>query len=1344
MIDNGTAGGIMLDGSEEDRKSIETEPAEKQMVERHRNNNRDVHMMIHDNGRRMGSQENIYDMRRLIRKLEMETHEKAATTTESAGLNSEQEKTNNIFFISGNSSHTRQQDQAHTNNNSERSVQSSIDQDGLDSNAQEVDVVYEGTPHKLTNQLLWDSSFDQHKTDNSQLVKEQEGVNLPTDTAEGFNSDSKLYYTHSEDSHTRQDQDSIPSSSQHPSSIHDFALSPRLAAPHPVHPVSPTFSRFSHLSVPANLSPISPSLLSSSANTPTTSPSTTSHTFYRDDPLREVTAEEYSKFVGQGLRNHKYWMDMYGNPSTLPPMAWCQHINAGSSSRGVPMMIVAVPADVTKSYNQPKIKANHHSTIHYNPFAPPASRQTVTMPEATWEGGGKNCLSQLRREMLRPLRSEKKVDAWVGSSEMGGCGGYMVETDNHRIYMNVFRPPGPANDVIVSCLCPRFNLDAPCKPSARWEAHSIAKAGWMDKDGETDDPEEEEERDEERETKVDEKKKREGREDVPEAVMGMAGGYTIGSDGTAGTDSDISIHRSEERLLMEGHVYGLDVHVWPHTCVAICSRKVAEDGCVQPLLVNGCPVSDDVDFRIHTQLYGSFSNPSSTTPPSVKLTRNSIVFSMVKPVFGEDMLNHSHSKPITIRCSMTTFKKTKPSLNTLCSGYRQQEAYTWGSKVFKMPSHIQQKTATSYPTATIALHSRRLQSNKPATRSRRKGTASNKGVGDIQRYKAYMGEESGSGETANVPNRIFRSGDDQCSMARLVSAVEMDYMMTDSHDKLCGTSIGGYVPSVIDGKDDEAKNNREDRDDVSGRQKTSDRQSREKDNSGIKSRDEAVDRGGRETLSSALDRVGSVKRKLRVPGTNVSSQEMKKATMMQMTRWKNMRGEEMIRSHMDHVSDKEKANPTSYRFGPITKQGKYEYQQAYNELMRQRIDTGRYQHINTQVAVDSPIDSTTAISHHPLSTHGQYQPQHTRPREQRDAYRIPVDPREELYGTQASMDDNNLYGNSFLQPQGRPGRYNGMTYNDERAIQRVSNEIVWDRWATQWSRNPNSRSTEVQVGNDLGFLGIGGDLDNRAALINTGWGDWVVSASSSERDQEVGVGVVKGNYGVNIDRANRDRATSVEVVARGTEAATLIDLTDRDYGQRIKVRNLEIAVRHDFDEFAKQDEYELATAVSVFYKGVAISAESDVVDTEYGVSLGVRGYQVSVMRDFNERQTELQGNFGNGWQGVLEADYIDPFDDELFMRVGLGKVGRAYVSAGAGIGDDGFPQGTAEVQLQDVGLGVDVVDNRGNRVMLYSLTVGRFTYVWESKILPDNIAMPVVLGIDAYQVMKFLPFNFGG
>jgi len=309
---------------------------------------------------------------------------------------------------------------------------------------------------------------------------------------------------------------------------------------------------------------------------------------------------------------------------------------------------------------------------------------------------------------------------------------------------------------------------------------------------------------------------------------------------------------------------------------------------------------------------------------------------------------------------------------------------------------------------------------------------------------------------------------------------------------------------------------------------------------------------------------------------------------------------------------------------------------------------------------------------------------------------------------------------------------NPWNLDQQTLITELSNEIVYDNWAVQWGRDFEAGGdTAVQVGNDFGFVGVGIGFADRETSVNTGWGKLGVSVSTDESDLEGGVGVSYGAYSVRVDQDLDDRQTAVEVVARGVESGTNVDILDRDYGQRVKVRNTEVAVRHDFDDVqdpSVDDDEELATEVFAGYKSVAVAVGTDVDDTEYAVSTGVLGYQFSVLRDFDERETDFQGNWADGYQLVLNGDFPDSVSTEVFIQVGFGVLGVTYVQVGAGVGGDGIPQGSAEVETEDFGLGVDFIDDAGDRLFLYSITVGKFTYIWESEVVTEGLQIPLIIG----------------
>lgn len=187
----------------------------------------------------------------------------------------------------------------------------------------------------------------------------------------------------------------------------------------------------------------------------------------------------------------------------------------------------------------------------------------------------------------------------------------------------------------------------------------------------------------------------------------------------------------------------------------------------------------------------------------------------------------------------------------------------------------------------------------------------------------------------------------------------------------------------------------------------------------------------------------------------------------------------------------------------------------------------------------------------------------------------------------------------------------------QSSIYRAVNMISYGPWITEWARDKFERTEEVQVGNDRGFVEGGVGAVQQELAFSTGWRNLITALSYNEIRQEVGFGLALGPYGVNVDRSQNYRATAVEVLARGVEAGTLIDFVDRNFGQRLKVRNFEISIRHDFDDFFYPTDTGFGTEVLVAYRGVSAALASDVREKRLGVTVGVRGYNVAILHDFD-------------------------------------------------------------------------------------------------------------------------------
>jgi hypothetical protein len=90
------------------------------------------------------------------------------------------------------------------------------------------------------------------------------------------------------------------------------------------------------------------------------------------------------------------------------------------------------------------------------------------------------------------------------------------------------------------------------------------------------------------------------------------------------------------------------------------------------------------------------------------------------------------------------------------------------------------------------------------------------------------------------------------------------------------------------------------------------------------------------------------------------------------------------------------------------------------------------------------------------------------------------------------------------------------------------------------------------------------------------------------------------------------------VFMRGVECGTLVDFIDRNIGVRLKVRNFEISVRHDFDDYFLPTDTGFGTEVLVGFGGVNAALVADVQEKRVGVTVGIRGYNVAILHDFDQ------------------------------------------------------------------------------------------------------------------------------
>nr|CEL72757.1 TPA: hypothetical protein BN1205_035620 [Toxoplasma gondii VEG] len=306
------------------------------------------------------------------------------------------------------------------------------------------------------------------------------------------------------------------------------------------------------------------------------------------------------------------------------------------------------------------------------------------------------------------------------------------------------------------------------------------------------------------------------------------------------------------------------------------------------------------------------------------------------------------------------------------------------------------------------------------------------------------------------------------------------------------------------------------------------------------------------------------------------------------------------------------------------------------------------------------------------------------------------------------------------------GRYIPSTA--QSPITDLQNKVIYGPWALNWNRAITSRTTRVSLGGRRGAVSIGSSASSYVTTANVNWNRTAVTFAARPNDQAVKLGILRGRYGVDVARSNRLRTSAVETVMRYVETATVVDQINRTYGQRIRVRRFSFNYTRDFTipRFDSPGRTPgLRQELAVNWGSLGISVGTDVPDNEYAISVGLRGYQFSVLRDFFQRLTQFQGNWGRGWQLEIATKFEDPINDLLYYQVGFGRLGRLYATAGAGFASDNTPMALVQVQGNDASVAFKAVQEAGVRVFNIGFTVGRFTYSWDSVVDYDRVAMPL-------------------
>ncbi|EZG67245.1 hypothetical protein GNI_070310 [Gregarina niphandrodes] len=293
-------------------------------------------------------------------------------------------------------------------------------------------------------------------------------------------------------------------------------------------------------------------------------------------------------------------------------------------------------------------------------------------------------------------------------------------------------------------------------------------------------------------------------------------------------------------------------------------------------------------------------------------------------------------------------------------------------------------------------------------------------------------------------------------------------------------------------------------------------------------------------------------------------------------------------------------------------------------------------------------------------------------------------------------------------------------------LDQVYNQYIHGPVAVNWGAQGSTRAWDAGVVAPILYMNGGLSPSNRGGYYSVGVHGDLLNTQWVEATQTVNVGFAKKLYGVNVDVSTGAPGAAYEVRARNVDVISAADSIDRAFGQRVAVRNFGLSYRRDLNDIIDPADSDFGTEIYVQYRTINVALGTDVLDTRYYISIGMLGVNVAATRDFDSYATNLQINWGRGWQIFLEGDFPDDGNLRLGQAVGIGKPNRMYLAVGSGVGETGLPLAAVNWQGPHAHIGLGWLEKGGERVTQYAVTVGRHTYLWENTFLPDLIRIPQI------------------
>eukprot|EP00917_Polyrhabdina_sp_WS-2016_P032229 GHVP01068761.1.p1 GENE.GHVP01068761.1~~GHVP01068761.1.p1 ORF type:complete len:382 (+),score=68.10 GHVP01068761.1:155-1300(+) len=194
-----------------------------------------------------------------------------------------------------------------------------------------------------------------------------------------------------------------------------------------------------------------------------------------------------------------------------------------------------------------------------------------------------------------------------------------------------------------------------------------------------------------------------------------------------------------------------------------------------------------------------------------------------------------------------------------------------------------------------------------------------------------------------------------------------------------------------------------------------------------------------------------------------------------------------------------------------------------------------------------------------------------------------------------------------------------------RVLPEAVYKVIYQDFSGGVGRNWIERETIVNAGyKDQAYVG-GYNIQKKTLNWMSQNGPAKVAINFNGILDVVSVGIWNGFDGIRVSRGNFRKATAIDVFSKNFELGLISSLFDREYGVRTRVGEFSFEIRHDFDEYIVRTDNQLATEVLFGWNTLGVGIGTDIEETKYTFTYEYRDFLFEVERDFEEKESALEG-----------------------------------------------------------------------------------------------------------------------